>query len=62
VASSTRREELGPEVLVVVRALRQRIAAMSPASALGDVLSELKATSSNEELIRKLGAAEARRA
>jgi len=64
VASSTRREELllGPEALVVVRALRQRIAAMSPANALGDVLNELKATTTNEELIRKLAASEARRA
>ena len=64
VASSTRREELllGPEALVVVRALRQRIAAMSPANALSDVLSELKATTTNEELIRKLAASKARRA
>ena len=64
VASSTRREELllGPEALVVVRALRQRIAAMSPANALGDVLNELKATTTNEELIRKLAASKARRA
>ncbi len=64
VASSTRREELllGPEALAVVHALRQRIAAMSPANALGDVLSELKATTTNEELIRKLAASEARRA
>jgi len=64
VASSTRREELllGPEALVVVRALRQRIAAMSPENALGDVLKELKATTTNEELIRKLAASKARRA
>ena len=63
VASATRREELllGPEALAVSRALRQRIAGMTSANAINDLLGELKATKTNAELIQKLAGAEARR-
>ena len=63
VASATRREELllGPEALAVSRALRQRIAGMTSANAINDLLSELKATKTNAELIQKLAGLEARR-
>jgi len=63
VASATRREELllPPEALAVSRALRQRIAGMSPANAINDLLSDLKGTKTNVELIQKLAGAEARR-
>jgi transcription termination factor Rho len=63
VASATRREELllGPEALAVSRALRQRIAGMTSANAINDLLAELKATKTNAELIQKLAGAEARR-
>jgi transcription termination factor Rho len=58
VASATRREELllSPEALAVSRALRQRIAGMSPINAINDLLGELRATKTNAELIGKLAA------
>ena len=64
VASATRREELllSPPALAVSRALRQRIAGMSPVNALNDLLGELKSTKTNAELIQKLTPADARRA
>jgi transcription termination factor Rho len=64
VASATRREELllSPPALTVSRALRQRIAGMSPVNALNDLLGELKSTKTNAELIQKLAPAGARRA
>jgi transcription termination factor Rho len=63
VASATRREELllGPEALAASRALRQRIAGMTPANAINDLLGELKATKTNADLIQKLAGADARR-
>ncbi len=63
VASATRREELllPPEALAVSRALRQRIAGMTPANAINDLLSDLKGTKTNAELIQRLAGAEARR-
>ena len=62
-ASATRREELllSPPALAVSHVLRQRIAGMSAVNALNDLISELKSTKTNAELIQKLAPAEARR-
>ncbi len=56
VASATRREELllGPEALAVSRALRQRIAGMTPTNAMNDLLTDLKRSKTNDELVRAL--------
>jgi transcription termination factor Rho len=56
VASATRREELllSEEALAATRALRQRIAGMTPINAMNDLLIELKRHPTNEQLIRAL--------
>jgi len=58
VASATRREELlvSPEALDVMRALRQRIASMSPVNAMNYLLDEMRRDKVNADLIRRLGA------
>jgi transcription termination factor Rho len=58
VASATRREELlldGP-ALAASRALRQRIAAMTPINAMNDLLTDLRRSKTNTDLIRTLAA------
>jgi transcription termination factor Rho len=59
VASATRREELllSEEALAVSRLLRQRIAGMSAINAMTDLITDLRRTKSNDELIRALAAA-----
>jgi transcription termination factor Rho len=59
VASATRREELllSEEALAVSRLLRQRIASMTPINAMTDLITDLRRTKSNDELIRALAAA-----
>jgi transcription termination factor Rho len=59
VASSTRREELllSEEALAATRLLRQRIAGMSPINAMTDLITDLRRTKSNDELIRAFAAA-----
>jgi transcription termination factor Rho len=59
VASATRREELllTAEALAVSRLLRQRIAGMTPINAMTDLITDLRRTKSNDELIRSLAAA-----
>jgi transcription termination factor Rho len=59
VASATRREELllSEEALSASRALRQRIAGMTPINAMTDMLTDLKRHPSNQELIRALNGA-----
>jgi transcription termination factor Rho len=56
VASATRREELllDPETLEASRALRQRIAGMTPINAMNDLLVDLRRHPTNEELVRGL--------
>jgi transcription termination factor Rho len=56
VASATRREELllDPATLEASRALRQRIAAMTPINAMNDLLVDLKRYPTNAELVRSL--------
>ena len=56
VASATRREELlfDPETLEASRALRQRIAGMTPINAMNDLLVDLRRHPTNEELVRNL--------
>ncbi len=58
VASATRREELllSQEALAVTRLLRQRIAGMPPASAMSDLLTDMRRNKTNEELVRTLAA------
>ena len=58
VASATRREELllGPEALAASRTLRQRFAGMSSINAMNDLLTDLKRTKSNDELVGALTA------
>ncbi len=58
VASATRREELllSPEALAASRALRQRIAGMTPVNAMSDLLTDMKRAKTNEELVRGLAA------
>ncbi len=58
VASATRREELllSQEALAVTRLLRQRIAGMSAASAMSDLLTDMRRAKTNEELVRVLAA------
>jgi transcription termination factor Rho len=59
VASATRREELllSEEALAVSRLLRQRIAGMSAINAMTDLITDLRRTKSNDELIRAFAAA-----
>jgi len=58
VASATRREELllDAPALVASRALRQRIAAMTPINAMNDLLTDLRRSKTNTDLIRTLAA------
>ena len=58
VASATRREELllGPEALAASRALRQRFAGMTPINAMNDLLTDLRRSKTNEELVGALTA------
>jgi transcription termination factor Rho len=58
VASATRREELllGPEALAASRTLRQRFAGMSAINAMNDLLTDLRRSKSNEELVGALTA------
>ncbi|MGZ8397628.1 MAG: transcription termination factor Rho, partial [Gemmatimonadales bacterium] len=56
VASATRREELllSGEALTASRALRQRIAGMTPINAMNDLLTDLKRYSTNADLIKAI--------
>jgi transcription termination factor Rho len=58
VASATRREELllSEEALAATRLLRQRIAGMTPINAMSDLLTDLRRSKTNTELIRTLAA------
>ncbi len=58
VASATRREELllGPEALAASRTLRQRFAGMASINAMNDLLTDLRRSKSNEELVGALTA------
>jgi transcription termination factor Rho len=58
VASATRREELllDAPALAASRALRQRIAAMTPINAMNDLLTDLRRSKTNTDLIRTLAA------
>ncbi|HEY3012563.1 MAG TPA: transcription termination factor Rho [Gemmatimonadales bacterium] len=58
VASATRREELllANEALAASRVLRQRIAGMTPINAMSDLLTDLRRSRTNTELIRSLAA------
>ena len=58
VASATRREELllDPETLEATRALRQRIANMTPINAMNDLLVDLRRHPTNGELVSSLNA------
>ncbi len=59
VASATRREELllNEEALAAGRVLRQRIAGMTPIDAMNDLLTDMRRSRSNSELVRELAAA-----
>ncbi len=56
VASSTRREELiySPDELAASRAIRGRISGMSPINAMNDLLTDMRKTPTNAELVRSL--------
>jgi transcription termination factor Rho len=56
VASATRREELllDTETLEATRALRQRIASMTPINAMNDLLVDLRRHATSAELVRAL--------
>ncbi|MEO8227518.1 MAG: transcription termination factor Rho [Gemmatimonadota bacterium] len=56
VASSTRREELiySPAELAASRAIRGRISGMSPINAMNDLLTDMRKTPTNAELVRSL--------
>jgi transcription termination factor Rho len=58
VASATRREELllSEEALAASQTLRQRIAGMTPINAMSDLLTDLRRSKTNNELIRTLAA------
>jgi transcription termination factor Rho len=58
-ASSTRREELllSPEALAVSRAIRHRLAQASPVDAMSELLSIMKRTDSNQQLVQQAAAA-----
>jgi transcription termination factor Rho len=58
VASATRREELllEPEALTASRVIRQRIGGMTPINAMTDLLTDLRRSRTNSELIRTLAA------
>jgi transcription termination factor Rho len=57
-ASGTRREELllSEEELAASRMLRQRIAAMSPANAMSDLLDDMRRDTTNAGLVRRIAA------
>ncbi len=59
IASGTRKEELllSPPALAAARVLRQRMARMTPLSAMTDLLTDLKRYPTNAELIRALAPA-----
>jgi transcription termination factor Rho len=56
VSSATRREELllSQEALAVSRMLRQRIAGMTAVNAMNDLITDLKRSKTNDELVRTL--------
>jgi transcription termination factor Rho len=56
VASATRREELllGPDELEVSRRIRSRLAGMTPVNAMNDLLTDLRRTRTNDELVSAL--------
>ncbi|HEX6643620.1 MAG TPA: transcription termination factor Rho [Gemmatimonadales bacterium] len=58
-ASATRREELllSPEALEASHRIRGRIAGMTPLNAMNDLLTDLRRSRTNEELVRSLAAA-----
>jgi transcription termination factor Rho len=58
VASATRREELllDPEALAASHVLRQRIGGMTPINAMTDLLTDLRRSKTNSDLIRTLAA------
>jgi transcription termination factor Rho len=58
VASATRREELllDPEALAVSHLLRQRLGGMTPINAMTDLLTDLRRSKTNSDLIRTLAA------
>jgi transcription termination factor Rho len=58
-ASATRREELllSPEALEASHRIRGRIGGMTPLNAMNDLLTDLRRSRSNEELVRSLAAA-----
>jgi transcription termination factor Rho len=58
VASATRREELllSDGALAASRALRQRLAGMTPINAMNDLLTDLRRHKTNDELVRALAA------
>jgi transcription termination factor Rho len=58
VASATRREELllDAEALAASRVLRQRIAGMTPLNAMSDLLTDLRRSKTNTDLIKTLAA------
>jgi transcription termination factor Rho len=58
VASATRRQELllDPVALAASHALRQRIAGMTPINAMSDLLTDLRRSKTNQDLIRTLAA------
>ncbi len=59
-ASSTRREELllAPDALSVSQAIRHRLAQAAPVDAMGELLSVMKRTDSNADLIKQAAAAD----
>jgi transcription termination factor Rho len=59
VASATRREELllDDEALAASRVLRQRIADMTPINAMNDLLTDLRRSRTNADLVRAIAAA-----
>jgi transcription termination factor Rho len=58
VASATRREELllDPEALAASRVLRQRIGGMTPINAMNDLLTDMRRSKTNGDLIKTLAA------
>ena len=58
IASATRREELllSPDALDASHRVRARIAGMTPLNAMNDLLTDLRRTRSNDELVRSLAA------
>ena len=58
IASATRREELllSPDALEASHRIRARIAGMTPLNAMNDLLTDLRRTRTNDELVRSLAA------